>query len=116
MTDQKPTGVFVRLPLSNEQLGKLLAPIGPLNERLLAIGTPVAGGELEVVCYSHEIGNTGSLVRQSDAIAKLAEKDAEIVRLREGLTLIAESENIDNCLDPARNKRVAVHFLKGGAA
>ena len=55
MTDQKPTGVFVRLPLSNEQIGKLLAPIGTLNERMLAIGTPVTGGDAPIIDYSEYV-------------------------------------------------------------
>lgn len=43
----------------------------------------------------------------------LAEKDAEIERLREALTFIANSDGVDNALDPHRNVRVAVAALGG---
>lgn len=109
-------GVFVRLPLSDEQITKLYNPKKSGNENLLAIGTPVTGRELEVVCSidedilcdiselddddeeyvtdmvfkpNPEGVNTAPLVRQSDALAKLAEKDAEIARLRGALAEIS---------------------------
>ena len=63
--------------------------------------------------YSTDLVN--ELVRQSDALAKLAEKDTEILRLRGVLSEIAESDDTDNALDPERNKRVAREALKGGA-
>lgn len=102
----QPTGVFVRLhdgALNEEQIAKLCNPKRTMTESLLAIGTPVAGGELEVVGYADAADlplsdggptnwtadisakpdehTTEALVRQSDALAKLAEKDAEIARL-----------------------------------
>lgn len=89
MTDQKPTGVFVRLPLSNEQLGKLLAPIGTLNERMISIGTPVTGGDIPVATYLVGVGwDRIPCVRQSDAQAQIAALEAEVVRLREALDRI----------------------------
>lgn len=111
MTD-KPTGVFVRFPLDEAQIMKLYNPKKSGNENLLAIGTPVTGGELDVVAYADpsdlplndgtecnwyaEVAGktedecTEGLVRQSDALAKLAEKDAEIARLRTGLARIEQ--------------------------
>jgi hypothetical protein len=104
MNDQKPTGVFVRLPLSNEQLGKLLAPIGTLNERMISIGTPVTGGELQVVAYDNiasgylsrvePVTPSINLVRQSDAQAQIAALEAEVVRLRE------ENERLNRQIRP----------------
>ncbi|MBO1325279.1 hypothetical protein K2X14_07865 [Acetobacter sp. TBRC 12305] len=117
MTDQKPTGVFVRLPLSNEQIGKLLAPIGTLNERLSPIGTPVTGGKLEVFGYADAVGlpledggptnwtadinakpdetSTVPLVRHSDAQAAIAALQAENARLREALSHAREAITSD---------------------
>ncbi|CEF41085.1 hypothetical protein predicted by Glimmer/Critica [Acetobacter senegalensis] len=119
MTD-KPTGVFVRLhngALNEEQIAKLCNPKRTMTESLLAIGTPVTGGELDIVCSIDEDilrdvrelddddeeyvtdmvfkpnpdgVDTVPLVRQSDALAKLAEKDAEIARLSTAL----QSEDI----------------------
>lgn len=87
MTDQKPNGVFVRLPLSNEQLGKLLAPIGTLNERMLAIGTPVTGGDIPVITTlpAGALPEPVPCIRQSDAQAKIAALEAEVVWLQEEL-------------------------------
>lgn len=122
MTD-KPTGVFVRLPLSEEQAHTFLKESSAAWDEcngssdglacesgLLAIGTPVTGGELAVVAYADPSDlplNDGSecnwytevtgktedectegLVRQSDALALLAARDAEIARLREALDQI----------------------------
>lgn len=56
------------------------------------------------------------LVRRADMEAQVAkvvaEKDAEIARLRGILTEIAESDGIDNALDPDRNKRIAYQNLQ----
>lgn len=129
----KPTGVFVRLPLSNEQLGKLLAPIGTLNERMISIGTPVSGGELtrtgtiawfekdrepSLSSYCPALFKAGDSVPVTSlpiAQAQIAALEAEVARLRGILSEIAESDDIDNALDPERNKRVAREALKGGA-
>lgn len=121
MTD-KPTGVFVHLPLSDEDCmtirkhitSKCLTNDGIVNG-LLAIGTPVTGGELEPLAFvnadrlkwkiatdndvcltfsgkPHLGGGTLNLidgiVLQSDALAKLAEKDAEIALHREALRML----------------------------
>ncbi|WP_156478949.1 hypothetical protein [Acetobacter senegalensis] len=94
MTD-KPTGVFVRLPLSDAHVLTLLdAYTGgkettntKMQDALLDIGTPVTGGELEVYHAPTVISKNGAecipLVRQSDALAKLAEKNAEIAAANE---------------------------------
>lgn len=104
----KPTGVFVRLPLSNEQLGKLLIPTRTFNERMISIGTPVTGGELRVSAFADYIPPSAigvmaqifevsdrrtksfnePLVRQSDAQAQIAALEAEVVRLRESYAAI----------------------------
>lgn len=99
-------GVFVRLPLSEEQVKTLEYRLEGYNSALLAIGTPITGGELYPIGYINEdaIGglatgvyqsasifrdedvehhDTVALTRQSDALAKLAERDAEIARLRD---------------------------------
>ncbi|MFT8886530.1 MAG: hypothetical protein ABF946_10050 [Acetobacter papayae] len=98
MTDQKPTGVFVRLhngQLSEGQIAKICNPKRTMTENLLAIGMPVAGSELEVVAYDNVASGYLSrvepvtpninLVRQSDAQAAIATVQAENVRLREAL-------------------------------
>lgn len=121
---EKPTGVFVRLPLSEEDLatfnGKCrieydvkqdIAHLGGVEGGILAIGTPITGGELEVAGWCHpqqlsdlyidngspegerfvvmsrvQIGSRDiPLVRQSEAQAQIAARDAEITRLREAL-------------------------------
>ncbi|MFT9025969.1 hypothetical protein [Acetobacter indonesiensis] len=106
----KPIGVFVRLPLSDEQKQAMYDYVSgdiSMEAAILAIGTPVTGGELEVVGYApgedlplygdegiddtcfteislhRQADNDVPLIHQSDALAKLAEKDAEIVELRE---------------------------------
>lgn len=151
MTDQKPTGVFVRLPLSNEQLGKLLAPTGPLNERLLSIGTPVAGGELEKtihqlvcagirnalvsnwsagVCALHAKADLLAqevMAGKPEAVAELAARDAEIVRLRNVINKMTSmsmnsgawlsNNRIANCRDElSAMTRQGSNTLKVGAA
>ena len=103
-------GVFVRLPINADQRDIVLEIAGRdcLTAALLAIGTPVTGGELDVVGTIHigdngkpfftapEIYSTGGdVVRQSDAVAKLAEKDAEIARLRDendGLRMAVDTQ------------------------
>ncbi|MBS1014456.1 hypothetical protein [Acetobacter persici] len=115
----QPTGVFVRLPLSDTEKMALTSGVkmgGSIADGILAIGTPVTDGELEVVDYSayepeyHSEGMGCGLedrgihdryeamgygwdqaldracsefpeaVLLSDALAKLAEKDAEIAQ------------------------------------
>jgi hypothetical protein len=56
----KPTGVFLRLPLSDEQRGKIVAEMMPapisvsdaFSKTALNIGTPVTGGDAPIVDYS----------------------------------------------------------------
>ncbi|MFT9360708.1 hypothetical protein [Acetobacter okinawensis] len=100
MTDQKPTGVFVRLPLSGEQEHDLfVAATTPVHTKtllegcLIAIGTPVTGGELEDIdIVDAAYGNSDAkYVRQSDAQAQIAARDAEIVRLRDALNNLVKS-------------------------
>ncbi|CEF54572.1 TMF family protein [Acetobacter ghanensis] len=184
MTDQKPTGVFVQFPLAEAQVSACSdarakagveqgkpTTTSTFEAALLAIGTPVQGGELGVVDYFeyapeyHDQGMGCGLedrnihdryeamsygwdqaleracsefpetVLQSDALAKLAEKDAEIARLREALESLENANNNlcfmrsndtyqsmmrDGCgdllakLDDAR--RAAREALKDGAA
>lgn len=112
----KPTAIVVRLPLSGEDCmtirkhitSKCLTNDGIVNG-IRAIGTPVAGGDLEVVGYvpgediplygdegiddtcftemslHRQADNDIPLVRQSDAQSALAAAQAENVRLREAL-------------------------------
>lgn len=108
----QPTGVFVRLPLSDELREAFITSVDcgeEVEAGIAAIGTPVTGGELKTMAHISRGGDRISihrkterdipLVRQSDAIAKLAEKDAEIVRLRteddKGLTQAIEER--DEC-------------------
>lgn len=108
MTTPTPTGVFVRLPLS-ESARELLVdasafgqPDDSHDQAILSIGTPVTSGDLhevgiEVVhahgsdltyCRDHaqKIANGAdgiiySLIRQSDHLAALASLQAEVGRL-----------------------------------
>lgn len=93
----KPTGVFVRLPLSEEQIVSISGWIPGSREELRnevlpsifsIIGTPVADGELAVVTTLGTLRDPIPLVRQSEAQAQIAARDAEIVRLREALDRI----------------------------
>ncbi|MCG4261331.1 hypothetical protein K6W36_12225 [Acetobacter senegalensis] len=117
MTNQPPTGVFVQLPLSDEQVLRVLDSYtgdredtnAAMQKTFLAIGTPVTADVLYPVGYINEdaIGglatgiyqsasifrdedkehhDTVALVRLDVAEAKLAERDAEIARLRKGLS------------------------------
>lgn len=106
----KPTAVVVRLPLSEDDCGLLIdassfgAPDDSHDKALLAIGTPVAGGGLEVVGYitDNRPFDTNTLthwilykhrqhdreygvVCQSDAQAALSATQAENMRLRDYL-------------------------------
>lgn len=89
----KPTGVFVRLPFSGTERERILDEVevdpDTVEESLLAIGAPVTDGGLEVYHAPIVITENGAeripLVRQSDALAKLAEKDEEIARYREAM-------------------------------
>ncbi|ASL39286.1 MULTISPECIES: hypothetical protein [Acetobacter] len=113
MSDQKPTGVFIRLPLSREDERKIhdLEPYKKGKERaLLAIGTPVADDELKPIAYVNAerlkwkiatdndfilsfsgAPNLGKgtlkladgIVFYTDHQAALAQRDAEIARFRE---------------------------------
>ncbi|MFT8723803.1 MAG: hypothetical protein ABF759_14720 [Acetobacter malorum] len=108
LANQKPTGVFVRLPLSNEQLGKLLIPTRTFNERMISIGTSVTSRELPVVGWvlysnggkilsvftnhrrakkwANHFGRTlYPVILQSDAQTQIAALEAEVVRLQEDL-------------------------------
>ena len=135
-------GVFVRLPLSEEQVESVLNSYTGdkestnicMQKTILDLGTPVTGKALdcaviieqddkrympEVVSYQPHLVKPKQLLtlaRQSDAQAHIAAIEAEAVRLRGVLTEIAESDDTDNALDPERNKRVAREVLKGGAA
>lgn len=105
---QKPTGVFVRLPLSTNDIKRmdramsrsLVAHANPTLESaseaaMLAIGVPVQGRELEVVAYDNiatgylsrakPVTPSVNLVRQSDAQAHIAALEVEVVRLREDM-------------------------------
>ena len=140
MTDQKPTGVFVRLPLSDEQRAKIVAGMIPppisvsdaFEKVALNIGTPVTGGDLKpigkvaghfsdgqpmvrIINHPHLPYET-EIALYSDAQAKIAALEAEVMRLHGSLVEIAESDDTDNALDPERNKRVARAALKDGAA
>lgn len=162
MTDQKPTGVFV--PLHEGELtdcqkrhfeqGKYgehpnSVRTGGITGGLLAIGTPVTGGDLEVVgwgLYSASSSNltifTNSgravkwanhfgrtlypVVRQSEAQAQIAARDAEIVRLQEALVAARDAITSDLnaksivCTVWAGPAETLVDYidaaLKGGAA
>nr|WP_279184718.1 hypothetical protein [Acetobacter syzygii] len=108
MTDQKPTGVFIRLPLSGEEASTMrdhimsqILTTDALEHTLHAIGTPITGGKLKIVGYapshlegglcaifrkkSDALKSSIPLARQSDAQAKIAALEAEVVRLREAL-------------------------------
>lgn len=123
MTDQKPTGVFVGLPLSGEQIVSIAGWIPGSREELRnevlpsifsIIGTPVHGGKFDIVGWvAPELfanfdkiltgtvvssvmtdSKTLPLVRQSDAQAAIAAVRSENVRLREILALFSEYEKL----------------------
>ncbi|KXV71397.1 hypothetical protein NKW54_08650 [Acetobacter cerevisiae] len=109
----KPTAVVVRLPLSDSHVLALLdAYTGDkettnpkMEATLLAIGTPVVGGELEILGYvpngnlwddarfgvrnlyrtTHDGAWTRAVTGLADAHAALAAAQAEIGRLRDAL-------------------------------
>ena len=82
---REPTGVFVRLPLDaaqEERFDRAYFPTHNIEDALVAIGTPVTGGDLPVITTLGTLRDPVPCVRQSDALAKIAEKDAEITQLR----------------------------------
>jgi hypothetical protein len=137
----KHTGVFVRLPLS-EVAQELLVdaaafgkPDDSHDKAILAIGTPVTGGDIPVITTLGTLRDPIPCVRQSDAQAQMAALEAEVVRLRGALESLENANNNlcfmrssdtyqsmmrDGCgdflakLDDAR--RAAREALKGGAA
>lgn len=109
-----PTGVFVRLPLSEDQKQAMYDYVSgdvSMEEVFLAIGTPVTGDDVQVVGWCHpeqladlhidndspdnerfvvmsrvRIGSRDvPLVRQSDHLAALASLQAEVGQLRAAL-------------------------------
>ncbi|GAN72151.1 hypothetical protein ASY01nite_14380 [Acetobacter syzygii] len=130
----KPTGVFVRLPLDEAQIMKLYNPKKSGNENLLAIGTPVTGGKLKIVGYapshleggwcaifrkkSDALKSSIPLVRQSDVQAHIAALEAEVVRLREyyeACEAIFETGVINSTPEMFRRKDRSRESLKGGS-
>ena len=114
----EPTGVFVRLPFLGTERDRILkeAEVDPdrVEEAILAVGTAALGGELDVVGWGLYSVGGGKLslftneamaerwakhfgrtlhpvVRQTDALAKIAEKDAEIAQLRNLLVRLRDA-------------------------
>jgi hypothetical protein len=97
---EEPTGVFVRLPLSDEQ--RMTANEAPykkdrkgsaLEASILSIGTPVTGGDIPVITTLGTLRDPIPCVRQSDAQAQMAALEAEVVRLR--AEIARDSERLD---------------------
>ena len=98
----EPIGVFVRLPLDEAQIMKLYDPKRSGNENLIDIGTPVTGWEMPVITTLGTLRDPVPCVRQSDALAKLAEKDAEIARMAAEIAWIrGRLEAVRSCLTEA---------------
>lgn len=152
MTDLPPTGVFVRLPLSEDQAHVFLKESSHTWDEfngasdaiaceggLIAIGTPVTADELYPVGYINEdaIGGlaTGiyqsasifrdeekehhdsvALVRLDVAQGKIAERDAEIARLRKSLENIRDLPLPLMDLPAATMHSIAHKALKGPGA
>ncbi|MBO1325381.1 hypothetical protein K2X14_11420 [Acetobacter sp. TBRC 12305] len=98
MTDQKPTGVFVRFhdgQLSETQIAKIFNPKRTMIESLLAIGTPLQDGDLPVVTTLGTLRDPVPCVRQSDAQAAIAAVQAENEQLREALSHAREAITSD---------------------
>ncbi|MGO2958632.1 MAG: hypothetical protein ACTIDN_06295 [Acetobacter sp.] len=132
MTD-KTTGVFVPLDdgmLNESQIAKICNPKKSMTENLLAIGTPVTGGELESLGYARLIENNnigwqfispdqighyaekGQRVAEATPIisarALLAARDAEIARLREAVTKTSAA------LERVTEERMTSYQVKNG--
>lgn len=119
----KPTAVVVRLPLSEDDCTLLIdassfgEPNDSHDKAILAIGTPVTGGELCSIGYINEDAirglatgvyrsasifrdedkehyDTVALARLSDTQSQIAARDAEIARLREVLSLFTAYESL----------------------
>lgn len=156
MTDQKPTGVFIRLP--NDAIdpqwakaydavvgdeGTKKAALWDFIQIAKAIGTPVTGGGLDycaqIIWHKGELepeiaawkgskiqeGDNIKVVRQSEAQAQIAERDAEIVRLRDALNDLVKSSKKVNARGTSVGPQwigfgvslgIAEYVLKGGAA
>lgn len=155
MTDQKPTGVFVRLPVTDDQAQEMyraycaayasssLTTRGTATQAaLLAIGTPVQADGLKTFLRAIVSGKSLvgmlepdsrrempdvfediPLVRQFEAQAQIAARDAEIVRLREIPALFSEyeklmdsGEDVASMMVYAELKKRVHKSLKGDAA
>lgn len=145
MTNQKPTGVFVQFPLTEAQVSAYSdarakawveqgkpTTTSTFEAALLAIGAPVHGEGIPVVGTIHigengkpfftapELYSTGGdVVRQSDAQALIAARDAEILRLREYYKAseeIYEVGLINASPEMFRRQERAREDLKGGTA
>lgn len=104
MTDQKPTGVFVRLPLSDEQIkavdqiAKEIAEnnaecewrfarhhFSSCDDLVLKLGSAVQVDGIPVITTLGTLRDPVPCVRQSDAQANIAALEAEVVQLRNDL-------------------------------
>ena len=126
MTD-KPTGVFVRFPLSDERREVFITEMdcgAEAEQAIRAIGTPVTGGDLKVVAYDNitsrhlsrvqPCGANINLVRQSDAQAQIAALEADMARKDQRIAeLEGELSGFRAELSELIAKEVA--DLKGGA-
>ncbi|WP_086650834.1 hypothetical protein [Acetobacter cibinongensis] len=136
---QKPTGVYVRLPLPEYLREAFVTAIDcgeEAEQAILAAGTPVTVTELYPIGYINEDAirglatgvyqsaslfrdegkehyDTVALVRLSDAQAQLAARDAEIARLLEIITAAQTSISRGS---PMKAAYALDEALKGGAA
>ena len=132
----KPTGVFVRLPLSEAQKAAAydLTSKSGATDAILAIGTPVTGGNLQpigkvaghfsdgqpmvrILNHPHLPYET-EIALYNDAQVQIAALEAKVVRMREALSRISvaasnQYEATYSCLKFCINQ--AQEALKGGA-
>jgi|GEM_PF-3716058 hypothetical protein len=73
----------------------------------------MTGPEIDLVTRLRNLANWIRLIARTEDRNTCDDAAARIAELETALREIAESDDIDNALDPARNKRVAIQALAG---
>lgn len=71
----------------------------------------MTGPEIDIVLRLRNLANWIRLIARTEDRNTCDDAAARVAELEAALRDIAESDDIDNALDPARNKRVAVQAL-----
>ena len=111
-------GVFVQLPLSDERREVFVTEMdcgAEVEQAILAIGTPVTGGDIPVITTLGTLRDPVPCVLQSDAQAHIAAIEADVAQKDQRIAELEEElSGFRAGLSELIAKEVAT--LKGGAA